>query len=114
VRDTTTDIQKESEDDEEENSSDDEESVVDESDPWTVMLSQLREYWIMNGNCNVPQHNKNNPKLGKWVNRQRAHYKGLKNGKGKKIKPERIIRLERFGFIWNTKETPPASWDDNL
>jgi hypothetical protein len=56
VRDTTTDIQKESEDDEEENSSDDEESVVDESDPWTVMLSQLREYWIMNGNCNVPQH----------------------------------------------------------
>jgi len=78
------------------------------------MLSQLREYRIMNGNCNVPQHNKNNPKLGKWVNRQRAHYKGLKNGKGKKIKPERIIRLERFGFIWNTKETPPASWDDNL
>jgi hypothetical protein len=80
--------------------------VVDESDAWTVMLKQLREYRIMNGNCNVSREDKDNPKLGTWINDQRSHYKGLKTGKGQKIKPERIIKLERLGFRWNAKQGP--------
>ena len=78
----------------------------DEDDGWTVMLKQLREYRIMNGNCNISQRNKDNPKLGIWVRNQRTHYKGLQTGKGPKIKPERIIKLERLGFSWNLKQAP--------
>ncbi|OEU20272.1 hypothetical protein FRACYDRAFT_181564 [Fragilariopsis cylindrus CCMP1102] len=42
------------------------------------------------------------------------HYKGLQTGKGQKINPERIIKLERLGFSWNTKQAPPALWDENF
>ena len=100
------------EEDDEEDSSDDEESVVDESDAWTGMLKQLREYRIMNGNCNFSR--KDNPKLGTWINNQRTHYKGFQTGKGRKIKPERIIKLERLGFSWNTQQAPPVLWDGNF
>jgi hypothetical protein len=102
------------EEDDEEDSSDDEESVVDESDVRTVMLKQLRKYRIMNGNCNVLWKDKDNPKLGTWINNQRKHYKGLQTGKGRKIKPERIIKIERLGFSWNAKQAAPALWDEKF
>ena len=110
---TTGSIGMKEEEEDEEDFSDDEESVVDQSDKWTVMLKQLREYRIMNGNCNVSQLDKDNAKLGAWVNTQRKHYKGIQTGKGPKIKPERIIKLEQLGFSWNTR-APPASWDGNF
>jgi len=37
----------------EEDLSDDEETVVDESDKWTIMFRQLREYRIIHGDCQV-------------------------------------------------------------
>jgi hypothetical protein len=58
-------ITKASASEDEEDLSDDEESIVDESDRWTTMFRQLREYRIIHGHCQVSR--KENPKLGSWV-----------------------------------------------
>ena len=96
----------------EEDLSDDEESIDDESDPWSIMFQALREYKMMNDHCRVPQTFKENPKLGRWVKKQRFLYNNVQTGKGTKINPEKIARLESIGFDWGKKYPPPQSWDD--
>ena len=92
--------------------SSDEESIVDESDQWSMMFRQLREYRMVHGHCKVPQQFKENKKLGRWVNLQRQYYNNVQTGKGQKICPERITKLDGVGFNWGRKFPPPPSWDD--
>jgi len=92
-------------------SDDDELSVVDPADKWMTMLRQLREYRILNGHCNVPR---THPKLGKWVDNQRLHYKNFKLGSGHKIKEERIPMLESIGMTWGKSFPSIPSWDEHL
>jgi hypothetical protein len=106
-------IVKASDSEAEEEFSDDEESIVDESDQWTFMFRQLRQYRIDNGDCLVPRNYKTNKKLACWVNRQRVAYSNLKNGKNVRvIKPDRIVKLESIGFHWGKKFLPPPSWGE--
>ena len=78
------------------------------------MFRQLREYRILNGDCNVPQKYQPNPKLGKWVSNQRMFYRNLKEGKkgGTVLSQERVARLEGLGMNWGKKFAQPASWED--
>ena len=65
---------------------------------WEERFKELQEYKDTHGHCNVLQNNKDNPKLGIWLSKQRnAHRSG-------KIDPERARRLEELGIVWNPNE----------
>eukprot|EP00531_Pseudo-nitzschia_arenysensis_P008397 CAMPEP_0116133040 /NCGR_PEP_ID=MMETSP0329-20121206/9888_1 /TAXON_ID=697910 /ORGANISM="Pseudo-nitzschia arenysensis, Strain B593" /LENGTH=230 /DNA_ID=CAMNT_0003627633 /DNA_START=460 /DNA_END=1152 /DNA_ORIENTATION=+ len=101
------------EDEEAEGLSDDDETVADESQQWTMRYRQLREYRIFHGDCKVPEKYKENPQLGLWVKNQRLSYRYLKNGKnGPKIKPERVVALDRIGFYWGRQFPSHPTWDE--
>lgn len=72
-----------------------------ERNAWELMFERLTEFKKVHGDCNVPQKNGQNKRLGKWVNTQRTHFK-----RGK-LKPERRSQLEAVGFVWNTKASHP-------
>ena len=91
--------------DEDEEISDDDDSVGKHCDPWTAKFKELREYRMINGNCNVSKDG-NNSKLGIWVMNQRAKYRD------KKISTECISKLESIGFSWGKKYPPQKSWEE--
>ncbi len=66
---------------------------------WEDMFNALVEFKKVYGHCNVPQHWKENKRLGKWVNTQRT---ARKRGK---ISAEREVKLNEIGFAWNLAPT---------
>lgn len=100
-------------DDEQEDWSDGEESDTNDSDPWTIMFLQLRDYRILHGDCRVSRKFKENPKLGIWVNNQRVAFRNVKTGKkGRSITADNIVKLDSIGFDWGKGYPPPQSWDE--
>jgi hypothetical protein len=67
---------------------------------WENRLSELADYCKSHGHCNVPQRCSENPKLGKWVSKQRTEYKLYLEGKTSPMTPSRILELESLGFVW--------------
>ena len=66
---------------------------------WTKMFKRLQTYQQEHdGSCNVPQGYPQDPKLGRWVKKQRNIYK-----KGSLAK-ERCDQLESIGFEWTVRE----------
>ncbi|MDB4634110.1 Helicase associated domain protein [Rubripirellula sp.] len=63
---------------------------------WELRFEQLLAYREEYGNCFVPQKNTQNTSLGKWVNVQR-NFK--KQGR---LSREKVRRLEKIGFVWNS------------
>ena len=66
---------------------------------WEVMFSCLKNFKSENGHCHVPYNWEGNPKLFTWVSNQRAN---LKKGK---LRTDRKKRLDKIGFIWDTRDT---------
>ena len=62
---------------------------------WKTILTELVQYLIKHGNCNVP--GKYGP-LGRWVNNQRQEYK---DGSMSQF---RVDYLDSIGFAWNIKQ----------
>ena len=62
---------------------------------WEEMYVALLAYRAEHGDCNVPQRYAENPKLAKWVVKQRARYNS------NKLSPSRIKRLEDIDFFWD-------------
>jgi hypothetical protein len=50
-------------------------------------------------NCNVPQKYSLNPKLGRWINKQRKKKKNP--DKYGALTEEQVEQLEDLGFSWN-------------
>ena len=66
---------------------------------WNEGFKYLKEYKIKFGNCNVPKEYKlGKYRLGLWVGTQR------KNQKAGKLSEDRKNKLNKIGFIWDTKE----------
>ena len=61
-------------------------------------LNLLKQYYQMHGHINVPQLDKENKYLGRYINTQRIQ---KKLGK---ISKERISILEEMGIVWDAKE----------
>jgi hypothetical protein len=78
---------------------------------WDGRFSELADYHKLNGHCNVPQTYIENPKLGKWVSKQRTEYKLYLEGKTSPMTPSRILELESLGFEWDSFG---AAWEDRL
>ena len=61
-------------------------------------LNLLKQYYLIHGHINVPQLDKENKYLGRYINTQRIQ---KKHGK---ISKERIAILEEMGIVWDAKE----------
>mmetsp|Transcript_2980 Transcript_2980/g.4850 ORF Transcript_2980/g.4850 Transcript_2980/m.4850 type:complete len:508 (+) Transcript_2980:105-1628(+) len=84
------------------------------SDDFTEMFEELREYKRQNDHCNVLAQTKDkNTRLGKWVLKQRAQYKLLKDGKSSRMTTERMIKLTDLGFVFVPKGRNP-SWEERI
>ena len=69
------------------------------------MLVFVREH----GHANVPHTYPKNPKLARWVKRQRHQYKLLQDGKQSSLTVTRINALETINFVWDSHE---LHWDE--
>ena len=97
-----------SEDEESDDDDDEEDDPTQVDDVWHIKLQELREYRILNGNCNVPQKYATSPKLSNWVKWQRQEY-----GK-KKLSTDKVQKLESIGFNWGKKFPSLPTWDESL
>ena len=84
------------------------------SDKWMEQYITLKAYKEKHGDCQVPTHYTENPKLGRWTHTQR-HQRRLKLKLYKKcsISQERIALLDDLGFNWEVRpsiEQPRATW----
>jgi superfamily II DNA or RNA helicase len=66
---------------------------------WEDMFNALIEFKSVYGHCNVPQHWRENKRLGKWVNTQRT---SCKRGK---LPADRLQKLNEIGFAWHLMPT---------
>ena len=84
------------------------------TDKWMDQYLMLKSYKEKHGDCQVPTHYAENPKLGRWTHTQR-HQRRLKSKLYKKcnISQERITLLDDLGFNWEVRppiEQPRATW----
>lgn len=77
---------------------------------WEGRLKELKAYKEVNGDCNVSQHDAENPSLGKWVNKCRDEYKKMKKGKKSYLTETRLLDLEALGFVWDAR-THFRTWE---
>lgn len=102
--------------DDDDDSSDDEtpiESITDEKDrQWEIMFRQLRDYRILNGDCKVPLKSAEFPKLATWIKNQKSRFRNIRTGKGAKLKPERVVKLESLGISWGQNFPSQPSWNE--
>jgi len=68
------------------------------------MGQDLKKYKAEHGNCLVPHTYPANPRLARWVKRQRYQYKLLKLGKNTSMPIHRIKMLEDIGFVWDSHQ----------
>ncbi|CAJ1954156.1 unnamed protein product [Cylindrotheca closterium] len=76
---------------------------------WKTRLLELKDFKEFHGHCNVPIYFPANRTLGLWVQKQRKEYMKRKNkGEDKSLMTqERIIELEKLGFLWVAKNKRP-------
>jgi Helicase associated domain len=84
------------------------------TDKWMDQYNMLKAYKEKHGDCQVPTHYTENPKLGRWTHTQR-HQRRLKHKlhKNAKISKDRIALLDELGFNWEVRtvvEQPRVSW----
>jgi hypothetical protein len=79
---------------------------------WKDRFSELADYHIIHGHCNVPQRYNENSKLGRWVGTQRSKYRLQLEGKISAMTLFHIKELESLGFEWRVCVTAP--WEDRL
>lgn len=68
---------------------------------WDKQFKELKDYATSQGDCKVPQHYKQNPKLGLFVKNQRRQHKLMKLGEKSSMTEERLEKLQSIGFVWN-------------
>jgi hypothetical protein len=67
---------------------------------WETMFAQLKRYKDEHGHCNVPYDWPENPRLGRWVRKQRA--------KKERLSRDRKSRLVELGITW---EFYDSAWE---
>ena len=64
---------------------------------WNTMYQQLVEYKKEHGDFIVPE---GNPKLQRWVERQRVGFQQFMSGEKSILTEERVKALEDIDFVW--------------
>jgi hypothetical protein len=82
-----------------------------QAEQWSDKFDELIEFIKERGHCSVPHTFEENPALARWVKRQRYQYKLLQQGKASTLTDERVLALDRVGFVWDSHS---AAWNDRL
>ncbi|KAL7523091.1 hypothetical protein ACHAXR_000020, partial [Thalassiosira sp. AJA248-18] len=72
---------------------------------WEEQFAALVLYEQEHGDCLVPKHYSEDPKLGNWVQRQRAIYKAGE------LPDDRKERLVNIGFVFNAHD---SLWEEQF
>eukprot|EP00934_Nitzschia_sp_Nitz4_P003011 Nitzschia sp. Nitz4//scaffold72_size95085//27259//28863//NITZ4_004750-RA/size95085-snap-gene-0.115-mRNA-1//1//CDS//3329557345//3001//frame0 len=78
---------------------------------WAEKLQELKAYVKRYGDCSVPSTFPENPQLATWVKCQRRQYKLLRDNKTSNMTPERIVELEKIGFVWEIRKAWDSPYD---
>lgn len=70
---------------------------------WEARFSELLKYMSQHGNMDIPQSDPTG--LGQWISNQKSN---LKRGE---LCPERKVKLDEAGFVWNSRD---SKWDENF
>lgn len=76
---------------------------------WAEKLYELKDFTRRRGHCNVPSTFPENPQLATWVKCQRRQYKLLRDDKVSNMTVDRILELEKVGFVWEVRKTVDSS-----
>uniref|UniRef100_A0A7S0C363 Helicase-associated domain-containing protein n=1 Tax=Proboscia inermis TaxID=420281 RepID=A0A7S0C363_9STRA len=79
---------------------------------WQAMFAELSTYKKENGDCLVPYNYQLNPKMGRWVGKQRENYKKRMDGKGCPITLDRVKALESIDFVWSAAKPNRKPFED--
>ena len=71
---------------------------------WMQRYKELEEYFNYHGHSSVTSNWKENPSLGRWVERQRTNYRLWKEGKPSNMTEERFKLLEELNFRWKARD----------
>jgi hypothetical protein len=80
-----------------------------QSKQWVEKFQELNGFKTERGHSCVPHTFKENPPLARWVKRQRYQYKLKNESKPSTMTDERILALERMGFVWDSHG---AAWEE--
>eukprot|EP00814_Leptocylindrus_danicus_P003899 CAMPEP_0116023594 /NCGR_PEP_ID=MMETSP0321-20121206/11708_1 /TAXON_ID=163516 /ORGANISM="Leptocylindrus danicus var. danicus, Strain B650" /LENGTH=480 /DNA_ID=CAMNT_0003494951 /DNA_START=197 /DNA_END=1636 /DNA_ORIENTATION=+ len=83
-----------------------------QDEDWMQMFEELMEYKEKHGDCRVSSKYKGNRKLDYWVRRQRRVYHDTKQGKTTQMTKERILKLEKIGFVWDASDKTGGTRND--
>merc|ERR1712238_636179 len=88
--------------DEQSESLEEEKSTAQELSTWKIRFSELAEYKLKHGNCNVPDEYPLNSELELWVKHQRFLYKlGCQNNHPLFMNSRSYTKLNELGFSWS-------------
>jgi len=82
-----------------------------QAESWMEKYEELLDFRLSNRHCLVPNQYLANPSLAEWVKRQRYQYKLKGMGKHSSMSDDRVIFLEKLGFVWNSHD---AVWEERL
>eukprot|EP00532_Pseudo-nitzschia_australis_P019147 CAMPEP_0168303260 /NCGR_PEP_ID=MMETSP0142_2-20121227/42100_1 /TAXON_ID=44445 /ORGANISM="Pseudo-nitzschia australis, Strain 10249 10 AB" /LENGTH=387 /DNA_ID=CAMNT_0008254103 /DNA_START=208 /DNA_END=1371 /DNA_ORIENTATION=+ len=82
-----------------------------QAESWMEKYGELLDFRLYNRHCLVPNQFPQNPPLAEWVKRQRYQYKLKGLGKHSSMTDDRVIALEKLGFVWNSHD---AVWEERL
>uniref|UniRef100_A0A7S0BXB4 Helicase-associated domain-containing protein n=1 Tax=Proboscia inermis TaxID=420281 RepID=A0A7S0BXB4_9STRA len=77
---------------------------------WRDMFTKLQEYKNNYGDCLVPQKFLDDPKLGRWVDKQRHWYKCKKEGRKASLNLNQIEEMNSIGFVWSVNKQ--HNWEE--
>ena len=82
-----------------------------QNEQWHERFVELTNFQRENGHCIVPVRWKVNPPLALWVKRQRYQYRLKQEGKHNTLSEDRQKKLEKLGFLWNSRG---MAWEERF
>lgn len=81
---------------------------------WMARFLELADFKEKYGHTKVPHNFPDSPKLAEWQKFQRQQRKLFIKGKHSQLTPERVVMLERIGFVWEARIDAWESHYQNL
>lgn len=81
---------------------------------WMARFLELAEFKKKFGHTKVPHNFPDSPKLAEWQKFQRQQRKLFVKGKHSQLTPERVVMLEKIGFVWEARIDAWESHYQNL
>lgn len=81
---------------------------------WMARFLELAEFKKKYGHTKVPHNFPDSPKLAEWQKFQRQQRKLFIKGKHSQLTPERVVMLEKIGFVWEARIDAWESHYQNL